>query len=180
MKLVLDVGPGTEEDGVSNPLLWVTGSFEVETLDANPDNYPDYLGRIEGDLPESLVGRYDVVHCSHVLEHVSWRLVGKALDNLAKLLKTGGELVLIVPSLEWASDRILHGELSMAVLGVLYGGQKNEWDSHKMGFNKPLLEALLKEHGFSLKGFEKGSHYISVVDGVREEVGQHAIKAVKV
>jgi 2-polyprenyl-3-methyl-5-hydroxy-6-metoxy-1,4-benzoquinol methylase len=56
----------------------------------------DYIGAIDGELPETLTARsFDLVVCTEVLEHVpNWPA---AFANLARTLKAGGRLLITCP-----------------------------------------------------------------------------------
>lgn len=99
-------------------------------------------------------GSVDEVYLCHVLEHFATEKVPEILSELARILKRGGILRICVPDLdvifqtyiqniEWFSPP--HNPW----LGLIYGGQKDEFDFHKTGFNFRWLEHLLLEAGFT-------------------------------
>ena len=49
------------------------------------------------NVPDDEIGKYDFVISSEVMEHVPYRDLGKAFTNMARLLKSGGFLLLTVP-----------------------------------------------------------------------------------
>ncbi|MBI5675732.1 MAG: methyltransferase domain-containing protein [Nitrospirae bacterium] len=49
------------------------------------------------NIPDDEIGKYDFVISSDVMEHVSYKDLGKAFTNMARLLKSGGFLLLTVP-----------------------------------------------------------------------------------
>lgn len=60
-------------------------------------------GIIFGDItkkPLCEIGTVDNIYCSHVLEHVSYEDGKKMIQNIYSMLKKGGVLRIIVPSLE--------------------------------------------------------------------------------
>ena len=52
----------------------------------------------------------DNIYCSHVLEHVSLSSGKKMLKNIYKMLKIGGTLRIIVPSLEARIERYIQNK----------------------------------------------------------------------
>jgi SAM-dependent methyltransferase len=72
---------------------------QVDTLDINDfGDYPNIIGDLcEEDLPADMHGRYDVIACLAILEHVYDPF--KAVENLKKMLKPGGKLFGYVPYL---------------------------------------------------------------------------------
>jgi hypothetical protein len=49
------------------------------------------------NIPDDEIGKYDFVISSEVMEHLPYKALGKAFTNMARLLKTGGFLLLTVP-----------------------------------------------------------------------------------
>ena len=58
---------------------------------------------IVGDIIQTDLGeeKYDIVHCSHVIEHFGYPDVTKVLDALLNTVKTGGYLIIRTP-LDWS------------------------------------------------------------------------------
>lgn len=113
-------------------------------LDAVEDYKPDILCDA-ADIPSEYWGIFDGVFASHVLEHFHWVLGSSVLQHWTELLKPGGELHIIVPSLEWAARAILSENPPISVLAHLYAGQVNEYDIHKTGFTMMLLRKYFAE-----------------------------------
>jgi predicted SAM-dependent methyltransferase len=89
-----------------------------------------------------------LIYACHVLEHFSRNEIQKILANWYDCLRPGGTIRLSVPDF----DKIvrvytMNGDLSQ-LYGYLYGGQKNEFDYHKIVFNLDTLSNLLKSVGF--------------------------------
>lgn len=49
------------------------------------------------NIPDDEIGKYDFIISSDVMEHVPYKDLGKAFANMARLLKSGGFLLLTVP-----------------------------------------------------------------------------------
>lgn len=152
MKRTLEVGPGTASDGICRPADIWGECGEVETLDGEAANKPTYTHDLRQKLPDELRGRYDYVLASHVLEHIDRGHLGQAIDNLVDALQPGGQLCILVPSLEWAAERIVRGEDNMAVQGMLWGGQRdgNAWDVHYCGFTLKALVMICRMRGLDI------------------------------
>lgn len=97
---VLNVGAGGEIEGLLRQYA-SSGSFDVKSLDIDPDRNPD----IEGDLSTfNFDGRqFDVIVVSEVLEHI--RTPDIAMSNALLGLNPGGQLVLTTPFLFPIHDR---------------------------------------------------------------------------
>jgi len=79
------------------------GNLATEARRYRTSNYPeangaDFAFNLEAiDLPDA---SYDIVICSHILEHVDDR---KSLAELFRILRPGGQLIFMVPVIEgWA------------------------------------------------------------------------------
>lgn len=91
----LDVGCGAQpfRAGIESLGMTYTGLDAT----AQPGVSTDFLCSIDQPLPEALAasGGFDLVLCTEVLEHVAdW---AGAWDNLARLLRPGGKLLLTCP-----------------------------------------------------------------------------------
>lgn len=113
----------------------------------------DVTGSVE-DLSQFAESEFDEIYLSHVLEHVPYAQVPRVLAGLHRILSQGGALRISVPDL----DRICRLYVEhidwfapphTPWLGVLYGGQVNDYDFHKGGFNFRYLEGLLRASGFA-------------------------------
>jgi SAM-dependent methyltransferase len=62
---------------------------------------PDVLGDVLEGLPFG-DGAAEAVYLGHVLEHLPWALVPRAIDEVVRLLRPGGELAVVGPCLEAA------------------------------------------------------------------------------
>jgi len=92
---VLDIGAGEcPLRGVLEEMGFCYSSLDIEQ---NRAGSIDYVARIDGPLPESLVqaGGFELLVLTEVLEHVpNWEA---AFDNLAMLLKPGGKCIVTAP-----------------------------------------------------------------------------------
>jgi predicted SAM-dependent methyltransferase len=95
-----------------------------------------------------------LVYATHLLEHFPHSRSVDILKEWRRVLEPGGQLLVAVPDL-LAIARILISKPGWFTpphnpwLGVIYGGQKDEWDFHKAGFTEPWLAHVLGLAGFS-------------------------------
>jgi SAM-dependent methyltransferase len=120
---------------------------EIVSCDIDPDNNPDIIQDIREPFPAEHHGAFDIILCSHVLEHIEYNKIVFAMFHMLKCLKIGGQIMLVVPSLEWACKRVLDGYIDPAVYGILYGCQGDEHDYHKSGFTLEALHSIGDEFG---------------------------------
>lgn len=109
------------------------------------------------DLSKKLPFKDESIHecyLCHVLEHFATDQVSQILQELSRIMKPGALLRVCVPDLdtifrtyvnniEWFSPP--HNPW----LGLIYGGQRDEFDFHRTGFNYRWMEYLLQENGFA-------------------------------
>ena len=81
----LEIGPGTE------PL----SGFEVLNIQDAP--FVDYIVDISRANTPFTDNSFDLIYCSHVLEHIPWYETEKVLKELNRILKPGGALEVWVP-----------------------------------------------------------------------------------
>src|SRR5262249_34686174 len=105
---------------------------------------------------------FDIVHSSHVLEHLNRADTEATLDEWVRVLAADGELRMVVPNIKWAAERIVDGEINHRVLNVLYGAQDNPADFHHMGFTAKMVEEMLRARGFKHQLFELIGYNICV------------------
>lgn len=141
--LIADVGCGD----TINPLAQQN---TVLRYDSNPEVRPDVRCDIR-KIPED-DNVFDMVIASHILEHLPIKDAEKTLKEWLRILKPEGKLVVKVPDIRYACERIARGDLGFIdqttgmpyYLLMLYGMQTSEGQFHKNGFVKEMLEALAK------------------------------------
>ena len=137
----------------------------IETMDIDPQYKPTYL-HDAATIPQELYGKFDLVFASHVLEHFPWYETHNVLVEWRKALRVGGELHVLVPSLEWAAEQILSGHPSKAINGHLYAGSQTQWDVHKAGFTLPILRAHFEHARLAVAMAESGPYPIAIMGEV--------------
>jgi SAM-dependent methyltransferase len=96
-------------------------------------------------------GTVDLIYAAHVLEHFGRYEFKDVLREWFRVLKPGGVLRLSVP--DFRACAAIYYEKGLAdgltgLLGLIIGGQRDDFDYHKMIFDEPFLSAALKEVGF--------------------------------
>jgi len=115
------------------------------------------LGRFDG-------GSVGEIYASHVLEHLGFRdELPRALAEWHRVLEPDGRVRISVPDLMTLCRLFVDPNLSQRVrdyvVRVIYGGQEDAHDFHKMGFTLESLAERLKQAGFHkimrVRGFDE-------------------------
>jgi SAM-dependent methyltransferase len=139
---------------------WVDSGYSVVRLDIDPRTEPDILASMTdvGDC-----GPFDIVYCSHALEHLYPHEVPQALSEFYRVLRPGGVCIILVPDLEGvpATDEVLPGS-TLTGLHLYYGDARliPEFPAmaHHSGFVAATLRKAMEGAGFSVKT-ERMSYY---------------------
>ena len=119
---------------------------------------------------EKWFGAVEFIYLSHVLEHFPTAQIPPMLKELYDVLGDGGTLRIAVPDLdkicklyvkniEWFTPP--HNPW----LGLIYGGQIDQYDFHKTGYNFSYLKWLLQSAGFSAVREVDASDDLGIMDG---------------
>jgi SAM-dependent methyltransferase len=164
----LEIGPWTEPDGT---VVRLDPSWETLTA-VNAKNV-DYVARWGYETLPLEDNTYDLIHASHVLEHIDhWRVVD-ALKETFRILKPGGTLEIHVPNILWLIRQWRSGECdkwrghdliaykdgkpvpgSWFNTRVLGFSESSYWEGdrqhycHRVMFDDKHLEWCLREAGF--------------------------------
>jgi len=90
----------------------------------------------------------DLIYACHCLEHFGRHEVLKVLEQWNKKLKPGGKIRIAVPDFDAVVNIYQINKDVNQVLGLVCGGQRNEYDYHKMIFTFESLSNLLSLSGF--------------------------------
>lgn len=147
-----------------DPIPAWLGQYDETRLDIDQSCNPHIVADMVslGDI-----GQYDVVFCSHALEHLSPHDVPVALGEFSRVLVDGGIVILFVPDLEGveATDEPLFNAPigPIAGLDLIYGYRKmlkeKPYMAHKTGFVKETLFSALSDAGFSDVSVKQLSDY---------------------
>jgi len=123
-------------------------------FDAEERPEVDFVGNAK-DLSQFADGSVEAIYASHVLEHFFYCLGNELIETLSewhRVLQPGGQLFVSVPDLRtlcWMySNPNLFAIERLQLMGIMYGGQTNKWDVHKVGFDFDILGMYLEEVGF--------------------------------
>lgn len=112
------------------------------------------------------------IYTCHALEHFSTSEIIPILTNWFEVLGPGGELRISVPDLDAVTkiyqDNIDHFQTAgnQPWIALIYGGQKDEYDFHKTGFNFCWLQHILSNIGYvDISRYPNEPHFVkNVVD----------------
>jgi predicted SAM-dependent methyltransferase len=174
-KLILEIGANVKPQA-----QYVEGwaGARLLVMDVDEKQKPDIVGDA-ADMPPELYGKLDGLIASHVLEHFSYWKTEEVLAGWIKCLKDGGELHILVPSLEWAAREVLSERPSPAVYAQLYAGQVNQWDVHLTGFTMRKLRQLMEKLGIACNVARTGIYHVRVGTLGEFEALQHYVSGVK-
>lgn len=153
---ILHVGCGHQ------PLLeWLSGLDLAETrLDIDPACEPDIVASMTalGDI-----GPFNTVFSCHCLEHLAPHDVAVALGEFRRVLKPGGNVIVMVPDLEGVSptDEVLFVSPAGPICGLdlFYGLRaalaEHPYMAHRTGFVSQTLQAALEAAQFARVGVQR-------------------------
>jgi predicted SAM-dependent methyltransferase len=102
------------------------------------------------------------IYSGHTLEHIPYPEIVYVLKEWYRVLKTGGELILNVPDLEWACQAFLKSYTQNLPTGssvypswedfmpIFYGLENHDGEFHKSGFTEKSLMSALIDAGFKM------------------------------
>lgn len=124
--------------------------FDIEKRDE-----VDYVGDAS-DLSQFEDESIEAIYASHVLEHFYYAInyeLSFTLLEWFRVLRKGGQLMISVPDLRrlcWLYSRPETSiEERFQIMRMIFGGQTNEYDIHKVGFDFDILCYYLSEAGFT-------------------------------
>jgi len=109
----------------------------------------DIFGNVKADIYCNALAlpyereRFDLIYCSHILEHFNRHFVLAALTHWRDLLRSGGILRLSVPNFSAICRRYQITHDLNEVMGLLYGGQESFLNAHHVVFDEKLLTEYL-------------------------------------
>lgn len=101
-------------------------------------------------IPETIKERFSEVHLTHALEHFPTKETQAVLKIISDLLEPGGKFYIEVPNFAWHAELLLFDKEDRKAVYYAFGGQLDQYDFHKTGFTKKILEEEL-----ALAGFER-------------------------
>ena len=125
--------------------------WKVLNVVAGPD--VDFVGNCT-DLSQFADASVSEIYASHVLEHLSHRTeLSIALSGFLRVLVPGGLLRVSVPDMTTLcalfTDPALTPQGRYEVMRMMFGGQFDSSDFHRVGLSEEFLRAFLSEAGFA-------------------------------
>lgn len=122
-------------------------------LNIQPGPAVDFVGNVT-DLSAFADLSVAEIYASHVLEHLGYRdELLHTLTELHRILAPGGWLRISVPDLECLSRLFVHPKAPpkdrYLIMRMMFGGQTDPYDVHKVGLYWDYLSDLLREAGFA-------------------------------
>ena len=169
-KTLLHIGCG-QANPERLPECFKKGTWQEVTLDIDPRVEPSIVASIT-DMHPVMDGSIDAVWSSHNLEHLEGPMVPKALNEIHRVLKPGGFVLITLPDIQKICQIIANGGLEevlyhapvgpITALDVLFGHQDsiargNHFMAHRTGFDAARLRALLHKSGFKEIRIRKGN-----------------------
>lgn len=123
-------------------------------LDIEPRPEVDFICNA-ADLGQFADNSIAAIYASHVLEHFYYLLDNELIRTLTewhRVLKPGGKLFVSVPDLRTLCWLYLNPNLvpmeRYHLMRIMFGGQTNQFDIHKVGFDVDTLGMYFSEVGF--------------------------------
>ena len=123
---------------------------------------------------------FDEVLSKHVIEHFSWRETETILKEWVRVLKKGGKISIQCPNIAYLCEyysKFFKGEIDKPIWfgpeSDIFGGQKHEFDYHKIGFSYKTLLKKLETVGIC------DISDLTVVDGQHDKQYQLHIEGIK-
>ena len=111
----------------------------------------DYVGDIS-DLSQFEENSIQEVYASHVFEHVQRKNITKTILEIYRVLKPSGKFHVSVPDMDVLFKLFINpnrnNKQRIHILGMIFGGQIDDFDIHYFGWNFELLSETLKNNGF--------------------------------
>lgn len=148
------------------------GACDETRLDIDPQHNPDIVADMR-NLPD--IGGFDVLYCSHSLEHLSPHEVVPTLQGFLSVLKNGGGAIVFVPDLEGvsATDEVLFTAPAGPICGLdlIYGYRPalkaNPYMAHKTGFVAASLYKAMVDAEFRNVAVIRLSDYALMAAGTK-------------
>lgn len=149
---------------------WKDSGYGCVRLDIDPATKPDIVGSM-ADLSGIRDEMYQVVYCSHSLEHLYPHDVPRALAEFYRVLKKGGKAIILVPDLQDvpATNEKLPGS-ELCGLHLYYGDaseiEAHPYMAHHSGFVESTLRDVMETAGFQVQT-QRMSYYNLMGIGIK-------------
>jgi predicted SAM-dependent methyltransferase len=123
--------------------------WKILNIQKKPD--VDYVGDIS-DLSQFEDNSIQEIYASHVFEHIRRKNITKTILGIYRVLKPSGKFHVSVPDMDVLFKLFLNpdtdGKRAIHILGMIFGGQMDDFDIHYFGWNFKLLKGTLQANGF--------------------------------
>jgi len=124
--------------------------WKILNIQPGPD--VDYIGDCS-DLGQFKDNSIHEVYASHVFEHLSYvNQLRDTLKDVYRILEPGGIFKISVPDFEILCRLFLHPSMNpeqrFLVMNMVFGGQQDPFDFHKVGLTWEFLSSYLQQAGF--------------------------------
>ena len=119
-------------------------------VDALPYDHVDHVCAAD-DLSFLEDGSVSLIYACHILEHFGREAFKEPLREWFRVLEPGGVLRLAVPDFAACARLYVEGQLDNGILdimGLVVGGQRDQYDYHYVIFDETMLSAALRDIGF--------------------------------
>ena len=119
-----------------------------------PGEGVDFIGDV-ADLSQFDDETFDEVYASHVIEHLGYITeLPAALSGVHRIIKPGGTFRMSVPDLDTLCRLFIQDGVDTSgkflIMRMLFGGQLDEFDFHKVGLTWDFAQEFLRQAGFSV------------------------------
>jgi len=127
----------------------VHSDWKIVDIESRPE--VDYVTNAS-DLSMFESASVDRIYSSHTLEHFYYGINNELLNTLNewnRVLKPGGKVLISVPDLETLSRLYIRDDINQRqrfqIMRMMFGGQTNIYDVHKVGFDFETLKMYLEQ-----------------------------------
>jgi predicted SAM-dependent methyltransferase len=107
-------------------------------------------------------GSVDEIYACHIVEHFSRHEISDLIKKMHGWLREGGKFWIAIPDFGACVEHYTKYHDISALLGLMMGGQKNDYDFHKMLFDFKYLKNVLVESGFkTVERYDRAIHDVS-------------------
>ncbi len=137
----------------------------------------DYLGTCT-DLSQFSDNSIEAIYASHVFEHLGYRdELPRTLAECYRVLESEGQLMISVPNFGLLCQLFVAEGLELTqrfkLMRIIFGGQQDDFDFHKVGLIEDFLRNDLGKLGFSL--IERVEEFNLFNDSSSQRLGPHLI-----
>lgn len=116
-------------------------------VDAQPQPMLDHQTTVD-NLHMFKDNSVDEIYACHVLEHVGRKQVDNVIREWNRILKVGGIVRISVPDFDAVVTHYQQHKSIQDIMGLVVGGQRDEFDYHCVLFDFESMRTLLQSSGF--------------------------------